>query len=73
VPTVVGSLRAPAAHHMTVADGEDLLDVKVKIGKRRDVELEELPSPFIPENSAGKASDFHVVFVSNRLTRPSTS
>jgi len=49
---------------MTVAGGEDLLDVKVKIGKRRDVELEELPSPFIPENSAGKASDFHVVFVS---------
>jgi hypothetical protein len=58
---------------MTVAGGEDLLDVNVKIGKRRDVELEELPSLFIPENSAGKASDFHVVFVSNRLTRPSTS
>ncbi len=73
MPTVVGSLRAPAAHHMTVAGGEDLLGVNVKIGKRRDVELEELPSPFILENSAGKASDFHVVFVSNRLTRPSTS
>jgi hypothetical protein len=58
---------------MTVAGGEDLLDVNVKIGKRRDVELEELPSPFTPENSAGKASDFHVVFVSNRLTRPATS
>jgi hypothetical protein len=59
---------------MTVVGGEDLLDVKVKIGKRRDVELEgTAESPLCPENGAGKASDFHVVFVSNRLTRPSTS
>jgi hypothetical protein len=33
------------------------------IGKRCDVELEELTGSW-PENGAGKASDSHVVFVS---------
>jgi hypothetical protein len=43
---------------MTIAGGEDLLDVKVKIGKRRDVELEELPSPFMPGERRGKGIRF---------------
>jgi hypothetical protein len=53
---VVSSRRAPADDHVTVAGGEDLLNVEVKIGKRGDIQLEELPSPFMPRERHGKVS-----------------
>jgi hypothetical protein len=59
---------------MAVAGGKDLLDVEMQIRKRCQIDLEELARAFVsPENGAGNASDSHVVFVSSRLTKPSTS
>ena len=55
---VVGSFRPPADDDMSVAAGEDLLDVKVQIGKRGDIQLEELPRPVVPREGRGKGIRF---------------
>jgi hypothetical protein len=58
---------------VTLTRGKDCLHIEVQIGKRHEVELEELPRPSCPTNGAGNVSDSHVVFVSNRFTKASTS
>src|SRR3989442_9931894 len=52
--TQMGPGRAPADDHVAVAGGEDLLEVEVQIGKRRDVELEELASALVTGERFGE-------------------
>src|SRR5215831_7079033 len=45
---LVGATGAPANDDVTLARGKDRLHIEVQIGKRREIELEELPRPLMP-------------------------
>src|SRR5262245_19263431 len=45
---LVGAAGAPANNDVTLTRGENRLHIEVQIGKRREVELEELPRPLMP-------------------------
>jgi len=58
----VSAARTPPNNDVAVTGGQDLLDVEVQIGERRDVELEELTgAPSCPAKGAGKTSDSQLV------------
>src|SRR5690349_9716372 len=44
---LVGAAGAPANDDVTLTRGKDRLHIKVQIGKRREVQLEELPRPLM--------------------------
>src|SRR5438128_12468847 len=50
----VGAARAPANHHMAVTGSQHLLDVEVQIGKRCQIDLEELTRAFVSRERRGK-------------------
>src|SRR5262252_7961482 len=52
--SLVGAAGAPANEDVTLTRGEDCLHVEVQIGKRREVELEELPCPLMPHERRWK-------------------
>src|SRR5215831_4726662 len=45
---LVGAAGAPANDDVTLTRGKDRLHIEVQIGKRREVDLEELPRPIMP-------------------------
>src|SRR5215831_442110 len=51
---LVGATRAPANDDVTLTRGEDRLHIEVQIGKRREVDLEELPRPLMPHERSWK-------------------
>src|SRR5262245_65639053 len=51
---LVGAAGAPANDDMTLTRGKDRLHIEVQIGKRREVELEELPRPLMPHERRRK-------------------
>src|SRR5262252_1912303 len=51
---LVGAAGAPANDDVTLTRGEDRLHLEVQIGKRREVELEELPRPLMPHERRWK-------------------
>jgi hypothetical protein len=52
------SFRAPPDHRVRVTRGEDLFDIEVEIGKRRNVQLQELPSAFVTSKRGRKGVGF---------------
>src|SRR4029450_4142312 len=52
--TEVGSARAPANHNVAVAGRQHLLDVEVQIGKRCQIDLEELTRAFVSQEGRRK-------------------
>src|SRR5215813_5443246 len=80
---LVGAAGAPANDDVTLTRGEDRLHIEVQIGKRRAVELEELPRPLMPHERRQKRVRFpyrlsvqplhetlHVVRVPSRKVLP---
>src|SRR5262249_25426169 len=51
---LVGAAGAPANDDVTLTRGEDRLHIEVQIGKRREVDLEELPRPLMPHERRRK-------------------
>src|SRR5215813_12370585 len=51
---LVGAAGAPANDDVTLTRGEDRLHIEVQIGKRREVELEELSRPLMPNERCRK-------------------
>src|SRR5215467_13552210 len=51
---LVGAAGAPANDDVTLTRGEDRLHIEVQIGKRREVDLEELPRPLMPHERRWK-------------------
>src|SRR5215475_15096723 len=51
---LVRAAGAPANDDVTLTRGEDRLHIEVQIGKRREVELEELPRPLMPHERRRK-------------------
>src|SRR5262247_3404145 len=51
---LVGTAGAPANDDVTLTRGEDRLHIEVQIGKRREVELEELPRSLMPHERRRK-------------------
>src|SRR5215831_7938723 len=81
---LVGAAGAPANDDVTLTGGKDRLHIKVQIGKRREVELEELPRPLMPRERRWKRvrlpyclrvqslhEGLHVVRVPRRKALPS--
>jgi hypothetical protein len=62
------SFRAPPDHHVRVTRGEDLFDIEVKIGKRRNVQLQELPSAFVTSKRGRKGSSWRWAYPSSRAS-----
>src|SRR5215467_10002912 len=55
---LAGAAGAPANDDVTLTGGQDRLDIEVQIGKRREVELEELPRPLMPHERRWKRVRF---------------
>src|SRR5215471_10316312 len=51
---LVGAAGAPANDDVALTRGKDRLHIEVQIGKRREVELEELPRPLMPRERRWK-------------------
>src|SRR5215471_14739316 len=51
---LVGAAGAPANDDVTLTCGQDRLHIEVQIGKRREVDLEELPRPLMPHERRRK-------------------